>query len=286
MCSPSYLILHHEYHQCIHWVFGFPITSGLIPSCHSTHCTNLTPSGSVAENVIIRLANDVANAKDNLLQVKTIQATYANKLRGHEIIYQPGDKVMLSTFHRCWDYKCKGDDRFAKFFPRWDGPYTIINAHPETSSYTLDNNNAYPYYTSKLRLYLANDPQLFPNRKLPKPGPVLTSYGMWEHKIEQILNEQPQGHRYWYLVWWVGYGPEDDKWLLGRMLKDCEGLNRWIESGGSGLASGQELSWGFQKFPSGFSAPSHAEIVDVVWFFFSPLLILKPPFISFKAGWV
>ena len=200
---------------------------------------NLCSAGSTAENIINQLMNDIADAKDNLIQAKAIQAMYAKRSRGQEVVYQPGDKVMLSTFHRRRDFKQKGNDHVAKFFPRWDRPYTITKAHPETSSYTLDNNSPYPYYASKLKLYHQNDLILFPNHKLPKPGPVLTPDGMQEHKIEQILDMQPHGRGHRYLVQWVGYSPEDDEWLPGRMLKDCEALNRWIESGGNGTASGQ-----------------------------------------------
>ena len=106
---------------------------------------------------------------------------------------------MLSTFHRHRDYKRKGDDCVAKFFPRWDGPYTIIKSHPETSSYTLNNNSTYPYYASELKLYHLNDVQLFPNHELPKPGPILTPDGIQEHEIKQILDAQPCGRGYWYL---------------------------------------------------------------------------------------
>ena len=225
---------------------------------------DLHSAGSLAKSIITQLTDDVADAKDNLLQAKMIQPAYANKLCGHEVIYQPSNKVILSTFHRHQDYKHKGDDCVAKFFPRWDRPYMIIKAHPEASSYTLDNGSTYPHYASKLKLYLINDPQLFPNCKLPKPGLVLTQDGMQEHEIERILNAQPHGRGYRYLVQWVGYSPEDDEWLPGKMLKDCKALNQWIESGGSGLASGQKLSWGFQKFPSCFNMPSYAEIVGVV----------------------
>ena len=101
---------------------------------------------------------------------------------------------MLSTFHRHQDYKQKGDDHTAKFFPRWDGPYMVIEAHPETSSYTLNNNNAYPHYALELKLYHSNNPQLFPNHELPKPGLILTPDGMQQHEIKQILDMQPHGH--------------------------------------------------------------------------------------------
>ena len=62
---------------------------------------------------------------------------------------------------------------------------------------------------------------------------------MQEHKIEQILNVQPHGHGYQYFIQWLGYGPEDNEWLPGKMLKDSEALNWWIESGGDGPASAQ-----------------------------------------------
>ena len=146
---------------------------------------------------------------------------------------------MLGTFHRCQDYKRKGDDRVTKFFPRWDGPYTVIKAHPEASSYTLDNGNIYPYDASELKPYNTNDASLFPNREMPKSGPILTPDGMQEHEIERILDAQPHGRGYRYLVRWVGYGPEDDEWLPGKMLENCEALDQWIEADGNGPTSAQ-----------------------------------------------
>ena len=172
----------------------------ILPIIPTSLPDNLRSATSTAESVINRLTNDVTDAKDNLLLAKTVQAAHANKSDGCEIVYQPSDKVMLSTFHRHQDYKHKGDDHAAKFFPRWDGPYTIIKSHLETSSYTLNNNSAYPYYASELKLYHPNDLQLFPSCKLPKPGPILTPDGMQEHEIEWILNTQPHGCGYWYLI--------------------------------------------------------------------------------------
>ena len=49
-----------------------------------------------AENVITQLTNDIADVKDNLIQAKAIQPVYANRLHGQEVIYQLGDKVMLT----------------------------------------------------------------------------------------------------------------------------------------------------------------------------------------------
>ena len=47
---------------------------------------DLHSAGSTAENVITHLANDIVDAKDNLLQAKTIQVVYANRSWGHEVM--------------------------------------------------------------------------------------------------------------------------------------------------------------------------------------------------------
>jgi hypothetical protein len=47
---------------------------------------------------------DSGKAKDNLLQVKVIQAWHANKSRGPEETFAVGDRVMLYTLHRQKEY--------------------------------------------------------------------------------------------------------------------------------------------------------------------------------------
>ena len=91
----------------------------------------LCSTGSSAEAIILKIQNNVADTKDNLLLEKITQAAMANSKCGEEIQYKVDNKVMLSTFHRCHKYKIKGDGWVAKFFPRWDGPHMIANAHPE-----------------------------------------------------------------------------------------------------------------------------------------------------------
>jgi hypothetical protein len=120
---------------------------------------------------------DVAEARDNLLMAKVAQAHAANTKHRPDFNFEEGDCVMLSTFHRRQEYKRKGERRVAKFFPRFDGPYTITNAHPETSSYTLDMPNSciFPtFHVSELKPFVENDPILFPSRELSRPGPILT----------------------------------------------------------------------------------------------------------------
>jgi len=128
---------------------------------------NICAAASSVESVISRINIDVLEAQDNLLQAKIFQQHYANSHHGSEFIYKVGDDVMLSTFHRRREFRKKGDKHSAKFFPRWDGPYKVIKAHPESSSYTINlppGRNAFPtYYATELKLHVPNDATLFPS---------------------------------------------------------------------------------------------------------------------------
>src|SRR6267154_1620525 len=70
-----------------------------------------------AQSLIIRLHDDVAEAKDNLLQVMVFQLHFVNKNWSPEIPFNIGNKVMLLILHHHRGFKCKGDKRAAKFFP-------------------------------------------------------------------------------------------------------------------------------------------------------------------------
>jgi hypothetical protein len=146
-----------------------------------------------ARTLLSQLKHDVFEAQDNLLAAKASQATQTNKNRARTITFKAGDRVLLATKHRRREYMQKGDNRVAKFMPRYDGPYTITNAHPETSTYTLDlpnSPNIFPtFHISQLRPYHQNDATLFPARELPRPGPVVTEDGQLETFIEEIIDE-------------------------------------------------------------------------------------------------
>jgi RNase H-like domain found in reverse transcriptase/Integrase zinc binding domain len=114
-----------------------------------------TDDATLAANVIEQHNTDVDDVKDALLYVKVSQAHFANSSRGHEDIYIVGDLVMLTMLHRRNKYKKKGEKRVTKFLPRFDGPYKVTKAYPETSSYTLDMLNSpnvfLSYHASELK---------------------------------------------------------------------------------------------------------------------------------------
>jgi hypothetical protein len=165
-----------------------------------------------AQSLITQLHNDVTEAKDNLFQAKVFQSHFANKNRSPEIPFKVGDKVMLSTLHQQQEYKRKGNKQAAKFFPRFDGPYDIIDVHAATSNYTLklpNSPNTYPtYHASELKAFIANNSSLFPNRKYTQPRPIITNDGMEEYLIDQTIDSWHCSKGWQYLVQWVGYGPK------------------------------------------------------------------------------
>ncbi|KDQ50069.1 hypothetical protein JAAARDRAFT_142553, partial [Jaapia argillacea MUCL 33604] len=112
--------------------------------------------------------------------------------------------------------------RVAKFMPLFDGPYKIVDAHPESSVFTSPP----PQTISQHYIHLSWCPIverfMVLNREILRPGPIVTSNGEDERIIDCILDELVQ-----YLVRWVGHGPDDGGWLLGRMLRDGEALDIW-----------------------------------------------------------
>jgi Chromo (CHRromatin Organisation MOdifier) domain len=182
-----------------------------------------------ARTVIERIELDVNEAKDKLLMSKVQQAFHANEKRGLDPCFAVGDRVMLSTLHRRREFKAGHPNRVAKFFPRYDGPYDIIDKHEKFSTYTLDlpnSPNIFPtFHVSVLKRFTPNDPSLFPSREHTRPGLVVTSEGVVEFAVDRIMDECRHGRGMQYLVRWVGYGPEEDRWLPRRNLEDCQALD-------------------------------------------------------------
>lgn len=107
-----------------------------------------------------------------------------------------------------------------------------MKSHPETSNYTLNLPNEpdcfFTFHTLQLKKFVANDSNLFLSRTLPRPGPVVTTDGEQEWLIDKITDEHVWGRSHQYLVRWMGWGPEEDRWLPGREMTDMAALDVWL----------------------------------------------------------
>jgi hypothetical protein len=214
---------------------GFQIRMGcsprVMPPLIQEATSEVTSDDAAARSITAQIESDVCEAKDALLGAKIMQAFFTNKSRGPEDRYDISDRVMLATLHHRRDFKAGDKSRVAKFFPRWDGPFSVTKAFPETSSYTLylpNSPNVFPtYHASLLKRFNKNDTALFPSRKLGRPGAVLTQDGLEEYHIEKIVDERKRGQGWQYLIRWSSYSEGDDLWLPQRELEDCEALDRW-----------------------------------------------------------
>ena len=121
--------------------------------------------------------------------------------------------------------------------PHNDGRYIIIKAFPEKSKYTLrlpNNPQTFPrFHSSLLKPFIPNDPTLFPDQEFTWPGAVVTEDGTEENMIDKIVDAHRHGRGKQYLVRWVGYDQDHDKWLSGKLLEDTEALDIWEAEDGT-----------------------------------------------------
>lgn len=168
--------------------------------------------------------------KCKILQAKISQSLSANEHWSDDLPFEKGNRVVLLTLHRHRDYKAKDEHQVAKFMPRYNGPYLITETAPEISTITTDmpnHPNTFPiFHTSQSLPFIENDKELFPGCELDKPPAVIINL-QEKYTIHRILEEQKHGWGIQYLVCWCGYGSEEDRWLPGRELKDCEALDIW-----------------------------------------------------------
>jgi len=207
-------------------------TAHLVPPLINRNATDASPEEGRARKIIQNLEYITMEAQDNLLHAKISQLAQANKSRILKFPFTIGGRVWLSTLNRWHEYKKSGERRVAKFMPRFDGPYMIVDVNKENSTVTLDlpnSPNVFPtFHTSVVVPYVENNPALFPNREFARPPCITTEDGKEEFFIHDIIDERRCGHGSHYLVRWVGYGAKEDCWLLGLEIKDTEALDIWL----------------------------------------------------------
>ncbi|KAG5649582.1 hypothetical protein H0H81_003001, partial [Sphagnurus paluster] len=60
-----------------------------------------------------------------------------------------------------------------------------------------------------------------------RPAAVVTEDGTEENMIDKIVDARRRSRGVQYLVHWVGYDRDHDKWLSGKMVEDTVALNIW-----------------------------------------------------------
>ncbi|GAA5985154.1 hypothetical protein JCM11641_005468 [Rhodosporidiobolus odoratus] len=188
--------------------------------------------------VIAERKSKIEEVRDALAASKVRQAEQANRRRGQDQGFKAGDLVMVDSADRRARYKTRGGNtRAAQLFPRWDGPYVVKTAFPDTSTYHLDlpsSDRSHPvFHSSKLKTYNHNDPLLHPNREPPQPEPMNVE-GEKEYVVEAILDEKGKGRGRKYLVRWEGYPDSDNTWEAAANVEDTEALDIWEGRKGRG----------------------------------------------------
>ena len=206
-------------------------TPRIIPPLIDGHAHTDASERSASE-FIKKMHADTQEARDNLSRAKISQAVHSNRSRTLTFPFKVGDRVKLSTFHRRREFKASGEHRVAKFMPRFDGPYTILETNEATSSVKLElppDAKVHPvFHTSLVLPYKENDSSLFPSREFSKPLPVIDKTGACEYFVRDIIDEKRSGRGFKYLVRWVGYGEEENRWLARKELEDTEALDIWL----------------------------------------------------------
>ncbi|RXW12306.1 hypothetical protein EST38_g13546 [Candolleomyces aberdarensis] len=133
------------------------------------------------------LVDSVADAQDALVKAKVDQAAEANKTRRDDPNFEVGERVWLCTRHRRREYLAKGQKRAAKFMPRYDGPYLILDRNLATSTYTLllpEHSNTHPtFHMVWLKKVVENNAGKWPEREHQRPGAVVTEEGTEEWEV-------------------------------------------------------------------------------------------------------
>ena len=190
------------------------------------------PILAMACKLAMRMAPIEMEAQDNLIGAKIDQAAHTNEHRFSAFPFRTGDRVVLSTKHQRHDYKSSEHYRAAKFMPRYDGPYHIVDTDEHHLTVMLDLPEKphifLVFHTSEVQPFTKNNTQLFPQQALVPPEPV-TIDGYEEFFIDKIVDQHQQGCGIQYCVLWRGEGPEGDKWLPAKGLENCKALDKWLE---------------------------------------------------------
>ena len=198
---------------------------------HSADTSSTVP---IVTEFLEKIDESVQLAKDRHVVAKTRQATQANRRRRAEPKYRAGDLVYLNTGNLRLRIKQQG--RSAKFFPWFVGPFPILEAKPETSSYKLDLPAMYqihPVFHAKLlRPATPNDPERFPTREPIRPSPLFENEdGAGDnYEVQYIRDHRDMAHGWEYYIHWKGWPTSDDEWIHENHMDSPDLIAEYLSS--------------------------------------------------------
>ena len=165
------------------------------------------------------------DAYDSVIHHRVFQKVQADKRRWKEADIKVGDKVYLATKDLSLP---KG--RASKLLPKYIGPYLVLDAKPDTSSYRLDLSHSLKqrrihdvFHVSKLRPSHPNDETVFPGRS--EPGPYDFGVPDEETGVKEINNHQWSRNKIEFHVEW---DDGDDTWESHATVKECIALDEYL----------------------------------------------------------
>jgi hypothetical protein len=182
------------------------------------------------------------DAYDAIIARRVFQKVQADKHRRVEPEIKAGDKVFLATKDLALP---KG--RAGKFLPKFIGPYLVLEAKPDVSTYRLDlsdelkHRNIHPvFHVSRLRPYHSNDDKLFPGRSSVTPY----DFGEPDEEtgVEAIDGHQWKARTLRFHVKWID---GTDTWERLSVVNDCVALDEYLKL--QGVQEPSELSKRVQK---------------------------------------
>ncbi|MEE6517499.1 hypothetical protein FKM82_027737 [Ascaphus truei] len=177
----------------------FFINFGFHPSALPT-----ARSGSgvpAADNRILLLQDSWAKIQENLKRAVSLQKRQADQHRHAIPVYNPGQKVWLST--RNIHLKVP----MAKFAPRYIRPFPVIEVNPVDYRLRLPSSMKIPsVFHSSLHNPFIQDPES-PASMAPRE-PLLVE-GQQEYKVQAVLDPRLSCGKIQYLVNWRGFVPEE-----------------------------------------------------------------------------
>ncbi len=154
-------------------------------------------------------------AHHQLQQAVRRQRITADTRRSATPVYQPGQKVWLSTRDIRLRLPCR------KLSPRFVGPFTILEQiNPVTYKLQLPPQyKIHPTFHVSLLKPFSPSVSLEPGRTEEPPLPLIAEEGAI-YRVKEILESRRRGGRLEYLVDWDGYGPEECSWVSRQDILD------------------------------------------------------------------